>query len=113
VTLNRRHGADMRLTVSVRGLPAGVRVDPVEVAEKTDTATLRWITATSAAPFSGPVSIEVSSSTPATVQDARFSLVSAGENNGVPQGFRRLVVESISRLWLTVLRAPSVPGDTK
>ena len=113
VTLNRRHGADMRLTVSVRGLPAGVQVDPVEVAEKTDTATLRWITATNAAPFSGPVSIEVSSSNPATVQEARFPLVSAGENNGVPQGFRRLVVESISRLWLTVLRAPSVPGDKK
>lgn len=113
VTLNRRHGADMPLTVSVRGLPAGVRVDPVEVADKTDTATLRWITATNAAPFSGPVSIEVSSSSPATVQEARFSLVSAGENNGVPQGFRRLVVESISRLWLTVLRAPSVPADTK
>ena len=113
VTLNRRHGADMRLTVSVRGLPAGVQVDPVEVAEKTDTATLRWITATNAAPFSGPVSIEVSSSSPAAVQEARFPLVSAGENNGVPQGFRRLVVESISRLWLTVLRAPSVPGDTK
>ena len=113
VTLTRRYGADQRLTVSVRGLPSGVRVDPVEVSEKANAATLRWITATNAAPFSGPVSIEVSSSSPATVQEARFSLVSAGENNGVPQGFRHLVVESISRLWLTVLRAPSVPADKK
>ena len=113
VTLTRRYGADMKLTVSVRGLPAGVRVDPVEVAEKADAATLRWITATNAAPFSGPVSIDVSSSSPAAVQEARFSLISAGENNGVPQGFRRLVVESISRLWLTVLRAPPAPADKK
>ncbi len=113
VTLTRRYGADQRLTVSVRGLPSGVRVDSVEVSEKANAATLRWIAATNAAPFSGPVSIEVSSSNPATVQEARFPLVSAGENNGVPQGFRRLVVESISRLWLTVLRAPSVPGDKK
>lgn len=113
VTLTRRFGADIKLTVSVRGLPAGVRVDPVEVSEKADAATLRWITATNAAPFSGPVSIDVSSSSPAAVQEARFSLISAGENNGVPQGFRRLVVESISRPWLTVLRAPSAPADKK
>ncbi|MCX6860073.1 MAG: hypothetical protein NTX70_07580 [Verrucomicrobia bacterium] len=113
VTLTRRYGADQRLTVSVRGLPSGVRVDSVEVSEKANAATLRWIAATNAAPFSGPVSIDVSSSSPAAVQEARFSLVSAGENNGVPQGFRRLVVESISRLWLTVLRAPSVPADKK
>ncbi len=113
VTLTRRFGADIKLTVSVRGLPAGVRVDPVEVSEKADAATLRWITATNAAPFSGPVFIDVSSSSPAAVQEARFSLISAGENNGVPQGFRRLVVESISRPWLTVLRAPSAPADKK
>ena len=113
VTLTRRFGADIKLTVSVRGLPAGVRVDPVEVSEKADAATLRWITATNAAPFSGPVFIDVSSSSPAAVQEARFSLISAGENNGVPQGFRRLVVESISRLWLTVLRAPPAPADKK
>ena len=113
VTLTRRFGADIKLTVSVRGLPAGVRVDPVEVSEKADAATLRWITATNAAPFSGPVFIDVSSSSPAAVQEARFSLISAGENNGVPQGFRRLVVESISRPWFTVLRAPSAPADKK
>jgi hypothetical protein len=113
VTLTRRYGADMKLTVSVRGLPVGVRVDPVEVSEKADAATLRWITATNAAPFSGPVSIDVSSSSPAAVQEARFSLISGGENNGVPQGFRRLVVESISRPWLTVLRTPPVPAEKK
>jgi hypothetical protein len=113
VTLTRRYSADMKLTVSVRGLPVGVRVDPVEVSEKADAATLRWITATNAAPFSGPVSIDVSSSSPAAVQEARFSLISGGENNGVPQGFRRLVVESISRPWLTVLRTPSVPAEKK
>lgn len=113
VTLTRRYGADIKLTVSVRGLPAGVRVDPVEISEKADAATLRWITATNAALFSGPVSIDVSSSSPAAVQEARFSLISGGENNGVPQGFRRLVVESISRPWLTVLRTPSAPAEKK
>ena len=38
--------------------------------------------------------------------------MSAGDNNGVPQGYRRLVRESVSDLWLTVLPAP-VPKEEK
>ncbi len=117
VAISRRFGAETRLTVSVRGLPPGVRVDPVEVPEKALEATLRWITATNAASFSGPFQVEVMAPKSvqglAGVQQAQFSLVSAGENNGVPQGFRRLVVESVSRLWMTVLPMPSKPADKK
>lgn len=113
VTVTRRHGADGPLKVSVRGVPPGVRVDPVEVADKAGEVTLRWITATNAAPHSGPFFVEVSPPGSDEVRRARFSLVSAGENNGVPQGFRRLVVETVERLWLTVLPVPSVPGDKK
>ena len=90
VTLARRHGADGRLTVSVRGVPSGVRVDPVEVPEKGSEAMLRWITATNATPHSGPFFVEVSAPGDAKPQRARFSMVSAGENNGVPQGFRKI-----------------------
>jgi hypothetical protein len=117
VAITRRFGAETRLTVSVRGLPPGVRVDPVEVPEKALEATLRWITATNAGSFSGPFQVEVMAPKSvqglAGVQQAQFSLVSAGENNGVPQGFRRLVVESVSRLWMTVLPMPSKPADKK
>ena len=117
VAISRRFGAETRLTVSVRGLPPGVRVDPVEVPEKALEATLRWITATNAGSFSGPFQVEVMAPKSvqglAGVQQAEFSLVSAGENNGVPQGFRRLVVESVSRLWMTVLPMPSKPADKK
>ena len=117
VAITRRFGADTRLTVSVSGLPPGVRVDPVEVPEKALEATLRWITATNAGSFSGPFQVEVMAPKSvqglAVVQQAQFSLVSAGENNGVPQGFRRLVVESVSRLWMTVLPMPSKPADKK
>jgi hypothetical protein len=113
VTLVRRHGADGRLTVSVQGVPPGVRVDPVEVPEKGTEATLRWITATNATAHSGPFFVEVSAPGDTKVQRARFSMVSAGENNGVPQGFRRLVLESTSRLWLTVPPSPPPPTDKK
>lgn len=113
VTLTRRHGAEGRRTVSVRGAPPGVRVDPVEVPEKGVEAILRWITATNAAPHSGPFFVEVSAPGTEPVRLARFSMVSAGENNGVPQGFRRLVLESTSRLWLTVPPSPPPSTDKK
>ncbi len=113
VTLSRRHGADGRLKVSVRGTPPGVRVDPVEVAEKAGEATLRWIAAADAAPYSGPFFIEVSTPGAPEVRRAGFPLVSAGENNGVPQGFRRLVVETVDRLWITVLGTPPAPAGKK
>jgi hypothetical protein len=101
------------MTVSVRGVPPGVRVDPVEVADKAGEATLRWITTTNAAPYSGPFFVEVSAPGTPEVRQAGFSLVSGGENNGVPQGFRRLVVETVERLWLTVVRVPSAPTEKK
>ena len=71
------------------------------------------IAATNAAPYSGPFSVQVSSSDSPEVRPAAFPLVSAGENNGVPQGFRKLVVETVERLWLTVARGPSAPADKK
>jgi len=105
VAIERRHGSAERLRVSVSGLPPGVQVDPMEVPEKGTEATLRWIVATNAGPFSGPFRVEVAG--PDRVEEARFPLVSAGENNGVPQGFRRLVLESVRRLWLTVTVPPA------
>jgi len=105
VAIERRHGSAERLRVSVAGIPAGVRVDPVEVPEKATEAILRWVAATNAPAFSGPFHVEVAA--PDRVEQARFPLVSAGENNGVPQGFRRLVLESVRRLWITVAVPPA------
>lgn len=109
VAVERRHGSAERLRVSVRGLPAGVQVEPVEVPEKGTEAVLRWVAATNAGPFSGPIHVQVAG--PDRVEEARFPLVSAGENNGVPQGFRRLVLESVRRLWLTVAVPPAPSSD--
>lgn len=41
-----------------------------------------------------------------TVRTAVHELVSATLRNGVPQGFRDLVITSTDQLWLTVLPAP-------
>ena len=39
--------------------------------------------------------------------EVQFSLVSGGENNGVPQGYQRLLINATGQLWLTVVPAPS------
>lgn len=106
VTLARQSGHAVPLTVTVDGLPEGVSVVPVEVSEKAGDAVVSLVAATNAPAAQGPIQIRVAEKESGRVQSARFSLVSAGENNGVPQGYRRLVRETVSDLWLTVLPPP-------
>jgi hypothetical protein len=41
---------------------------------------------------------------------AVFELVSTGENNGVPQGYKTLIRDSLGALWLTVPPPPPPPA---
>ncbi len=102
VALGRVHGHDAPLSVSIEGLPTGVAALPVEAAGKDASVTLRVVAATNAAPASVPIRVQVKDAKDGRVTTVRMDLVSAGENNGVPQGFRRVVRDSIEDLWLTV-----------
>jgi hypothetical protein len=106
VTLARQSGHAVPLTVTVDGLPDGVSAAPVEVSDKAGDAAVSLVAATNAPAFQGPFQIRVAEKDSGREQRARFSLVSVGENNGVPQGYRRLVREKVSDLWLTVLPPP-------
>ena len=106
VTLARQSGHAVPLTVTVDGLPDGVSAAPVEASDKAGDATVSLVASTNAPAFQGPFQIRVAEKDSGREQRARFSLVSVGENNGVPQGYRRLVRETVSDLWLTVLPPP-------
>jgi len=108
VAVARRHGFDAKLQLSVSGLPEGVQAEPVEVSDKGGETVLKIIAGEGAQPFSGPIRIVATEGESGREQGASMSLVSAGENNGVPQGYRRLVIDSVSALWLTVLPTPKV-----
>jgi Bacterial pre-peptidase C-terminal domain len=112
VTVNRLQGYAGKLSVQAVGLPDGVSTTPVDVAESAGEAVLRWVASTNAAPTNVVVRIEATDLATAQVRVAAQDLVSAGENNGVPQGYRRLVRESVSDLWLTVLPVPT-PKEEK
>ena len=113
VSVQRQGGFQSALKLMARGLPEGVQALPADVPEKGSEGVLKLVAAEKAAPMSGAFRIEVEDPVSKQVQDARYSLVSTGENNGVPQGYRRLVVESLHRLWLTVLSPAAKPVEKK
>ncbi len=106
VTLSRQNGYAVPLTLSATGLPDGVRAEPVEISDKVGEASLQLVASTNAPPFGGPIQLRLVEKESGRERSVPHSLVSVGENNGVPQGYRRLVRETLSQLWLTVLRPP-------
>jgi hypothetical protein len=104
VTLKRLYGFDAKLTLTVEGLPEGVQGEAVEVDGKASDAAPTLVAAADATPFSGPIRIiaKDSKSTYPVVHE----LTSAGEDNGVPNGYSQLLIDAIDELWLTVTAPP-------
>ena len=113
VSIARQHGFAAKLVVSVKGLPASVKSAPVEVAEAGAEAVLKWIADVDAKPSAGPVEIVLAETGPGREHRAAYELATTGENNGVPQGFKQLVIGSIEKLWLTVPPPPAPKTDAK
>ncbi len=107
VAITRRHGFTNVLAVKLATLPTGVTSAPIEVPSTAAEAVIRLSAATNAATFSGPLRVLLTGS--GSEQTASFPLISAGENNGVPQGYKHLVIESVDHLWLTVKAGTNAP----
>lgn len=105
VTVKRLHGFKESLTVSVRGLPAGLEAEPVDVPEKRGDVTMKLIASPEAKPFSGLIQIIATEVESQKEHLAVADLTSSTVNNGVPGGFNKLVIEFTDQLWLTVLPA--------
>ena len=107
VNVKRLHGFKSKLTVAARNLPEGLGVEPVEVPEKDGDVILKLIATAEAKPFGAPIQLIITEAESGTEHRVVAELISSGLNNGVPQGFTRLAIESTDRLWLTVLPAPT------
>jgi len=102
IALQRLGGLEGPLRVEVQDVPEGVIVAPVDVASDAKEATLSWIAATNAPPAQRPLRIQVRSGTNGPICNVVHELATTGENNGVPQGFHRLLINETDWLWLTV-----------
>ena len=68
--------------------------------------TLKFIASSEAMPFSGAIRIAATEDESGIEHSAVVNLTSSTENNGVPGGFTKLVVESTPQIWLTVPPKP-------
>ena len=105
-TITRLNGFQSKLTLSVKGLPEGLEADPVDVPEKGGEVVLKLVAAADAKVFSGVIQIVVTEPESGLEHHVVSELISSSVDNGVPQGFRRLAIETTDQLWLTVLPTP-------
>ncbi|MBL9212032.1 MAG: PPC domain-containing protein [Opitutaceae bacterium] len=102
VTARRLQGFKSKLTANVIGLPEGVSANPVEIGETEKEITLEVSATPEAPPYRGPIRIEFRAENSDQVHPAIHELISSTSRNGVPQGFRDLVITATDKLWLTV-----------
>jgi hypothetical protein len=93
VTIKKLYGFDGKPSFVVEGLPEGIRYEAAESA-------VSLISATNAKAFSGPIRILAKDSK--NSYPVVYQLTSAGEDNGVPNGYSRLLIDATEHLWLTV-----------
>ena len=106
VVVNRLNGFTNQISVRLTGLPDGVSAEPIEAPEKRGEVILKVVTSTNAPPYGGVFRVMTKSLE--TERSVPFSMVSTSEDNGVPGGFRDLVIPTTEQLWLTV-RKPAEP----
>ncbi len=102
--VKRFHGFRSRLTMSVHGLPDSVKAESIEIPEKDGDVSLKLMASLDASPFSGSIEVLLTETdSGGQAGRAMHELVTSSVNNGVPNGFNKLLIESTEKLWLTVL----------
>ena len=105
-------GFAVPLTLNAGSLPPGVTAAAVPVPAKGGEVTISLTADATAAGSSQPFQLLLTSNPAGQEHPVRHGMVSSSENNGVPQGFRQLLIPETSELWLTVTAAPEEKKDT-
>ena len=111
ISLRRLEGFRGKLTASCVGLPECLTAVPVTADDKQKEITLVVKAPSDAEPFNGPVDVRIREEEGGREWTVAHELVSTTLNNGVPQGFRDLLIRSSPVIWLTV-RPRAEPGET-
>jgi hypothetical protein len=109
VAVKRENGFASKMKLVAMDLPQGVSAAEVDVPEKDGEVTLK-LTADATAPAANQPFRMILRELETGVEHAvSYSLASTSEDNGVPQGFAELVINSTEQLWLTVTPPPKPP----
>jgi hypothetical protein len=107
VTVKPANGFKQKMQLLASDLPEGVTAAGVEVPEKGGDVTLKLTAEAGAKPAGRPVRLVLREAEGGKEHAVRHFLTTTSENNGVPQGYTDLLIDSTDQLWLTVLAAPA------
>ena len=113
VAIKRSKAFKPKLQLVAKNLPDGITAAPVDVPEKDGDVTIKLTASTDAKPTGQAFTLVLRETEGATDHPASFSMVASTENNGVPQGYTELIINSTEQLWLTVLPASAKPEPPK
>lgn len=112
-TVKGANGFKAKLKLAARNLPEGISAEDADVPEKGGEITLKLTAVASAVAANQPIQIVLREVESGTEHPVIFSMVTTGENNGVPQGYTELVINSTDQLWLTVTAPAQKPDAPK
>ncbi len=113
VAVKRANGFKTKLKLAAKNLPEGVSAAEIDVPDKDGEVTLKLTATPEAKAASQPIQFVLREVEDGAEHTARFFLTKTGEDNGVPQGYTTLVIDSTDQLWLTVIAAPPKPEAPK
>ncbi|MES2469496.1 MAG: PPC domain-containing protein [Verrucomicrobiota bacterium] len=109
VAVTLTNGFASKLKLAAKNLPAGVTAEEKDVPEKGGEVVLSLTAAASAPVASQPFQLVLRETGGGKEYPVEFSMISVSENNGVPQGYRELLINSTDKLWLTIAAPPPPP----
>jgi len=112
-TVKREGGFKAKLELAAKGLPEGVTAANVDVPEKDGEVSLKLVADPAAKPASQPIQLVLRESESGAEHPVRYMMTATAEENGVPQGYSDLVIDSTDQLWLTVIGEPAKPDAPK
>lgn len=107
ISLKRLNGFKAPLQLLAQDLPPGVTAPPVEMPAKDGDVTLKLNADPDAAAASQPFHVILRETESGAEHVVPYHLNATAENNGVPQGYSTLVINSTDQPWITVKPAPA------
>jgi hypothetical protein len=112
-TVKRENGFKAKLKLAAKGLPEGVTAADVDVPEKDGEVSLKLVADPAAKSANQPIQLILREAESGVEHPVRYMMTETSENNGVPQGYSDLVIDSTDQLWLTVIPEPAKPEAPK
>ena len=110
VAVNITGSFPRKLKLAAKNLPAGVAATDADIPDKGGEVVIT-LTAEATAPGAAqPFLLVLREIEGSGEYPVRYSMASTSEDNGVPQGYRQLLINSTDLLWLTVVPPPPPPA---